>query len=59
MVPGMVGIMVAMEVLKWIVAGSRDVFGALIVYDGLETKFKKIKLRNKKKDCVLCSEEGR
>lgn len=55
MVPGLVGLILGIEALKFIVLGSRELFGNMLLYDAISTSFRKTKLRTKKPGCVVCS----
>ncbi len=48
MLPAIVAMIVAVETIKLIVTGKTDLYGNLVLYDGLGNTFKKVKLRNKK-----------
>jgi len=53
-VVGVIGSMQALEVIKVITGAGQSAVGELILFDGLDNSFSKIKYR-KKKDCPVCS----
>ncbi|XP_019403679.1 PREDICTED: adenylyltransferase and sulfurtransferase MOCS3 [Crocodylus porosus] len=55
-VPGILGCLQALEVLK-IAAGIGSCFSqCMLVFDALEGQFRNIKLRPKKRDCAVCGD---
>ena len=57
MVPGLIGLLEAMETLK-IIAGVEGVLNKeMIIYDGIRSVFKKAKLRGRKNDCCVCGDK--
>ena len=55
-VPGIIGCLQALEALK-VAAGLEPSFSQkLLLFDALDGTFRNIKLRPKKKDCVVCGE---
>jgi adenylyltransferase/sulfurtransferase len=54
MLPGIVSMVVAVEAIKFITVGRTDLSGSMLLYDGLSTTFRKVRLRNKREDCVTC-----
>ena len=57
MVPGLVGMVLGIEVIKYVVSGSCGLFGNMLLYDGILTTFRKTKLRSKKENCQGCGKE--
>jgi len=55
--PGIVGSMQAMEVLKLILGAGKSLVGRLLLFDGLEMSFRELKLR-KNPECPLCGENA-
>jgi molybdopterin/thiamine biosynthesis adenylyltransferase/rhodanese-related sulfurtransferase/molybdopterin converting factor small subunit len=53
--PGIVGSLQAMEVLKLIVGKGNSLAGRLLLFDALEMSFREMRLR-KNRDCPLCGE---
>ncbi len=53
--PGIVGVMQATEVIKQILGAGDSLVGRLVQFDALEMKFREFKIR-KNPDCVLCSD---
>jgi len=53
--PGIVGLIQATEVVKIILGKGETLVGRLILFDALEMKFREMKLR-KDKDCPICGE---
>lgn len=58
MLPGIVALLTAVEAIKLIITGNTDLFGSMVLYDGLLNKFRKVKLRGKREDCVACGSGG-
>ncbi|RWS02620.1 adenylyltransferase and sulfurtransferase MOCS3-2-like protein [Dinothrombium tinctorium] len=55
-VPGMIGTLQALEVIK-IAIGIRPSFaGRMLLFDGLDGIFRTVKIRGRKKDCASCGE---
>lgn len=56
-VTGVIGSLQALEAIK-IALGMDDILsGRMLIFDGTTTTFRNIRLRNKRKDCDLCSEK--
>ncbi|XP_031564174.1 adenylyltransferase and sulfurtransferase MOCS3-like isoform X2 [Actinia tenebrosa] len=56
-VPGVIGTLQAIEVIK-IICGLKSSFAQkMLVFDALEGRFLQVKLRNKKISCCVCGEE--
>jgi len=53
--PGMIGLLQATEVLKLIIDKGKPLIGTLLNYEGLEMDFRKIKIR-KDPNCPVCGE---
>ncbi len=53
--PGIVGSLQAMEVLKLILGSGNSMAGRLLLFDALDMSFRELKLR-KNRDCPLCGE---
>jgi molybdopterin/thiamine biosynthesis adenylyltransferase/rhodanese-related sulfurtransferase len=53
--PGIVGSLQAMEVLKLILGNGNSMAGRLLLFDALEMSFRELKLR-KNRECPLCGE---
>ena len=53
--PGIVGLIQATEVVKLILGKGQTLIGRLMIFDALEMKFREMKLR-KDKDCPICGE---
>ncbi|KAM9120815.1 adenylyltransferase and sulfurtransferase MOCS3 [Pangshura tecta] len=57
-VPGILGCIQALEVLK-IASGIGSTFNQfMLMFDGLEGRFRNIKLRPKKPDCAICGDKA-
>ena len=54
MLPGIVGLILAVEALKLITTNQSSLSGRLLTYDARKCEFKKMKLRKKHKDCLAC-----
>jgi hypothetical protein len=57
MLPGFVGIILAVEAIKVIVNGGSSLEGCLLTYESRSATFRKCKLRAKIKDCIGCGEK--
>lgn len=55
-VTGLIGTMQAMEATKIVQGYDGVLAGKLLIYDALETTFRTVKLRGRKKDCDVCGE---
>lgn len=53
---GTIGVLQALEALKIVLDLPHVLSGQLLLFDGLETKFRKINLRGKNSNCAICSE---
>ena len=53
-VPGLVALILGIEVIKFLVSGNSNLFGSMILYDGTLCSFRKTKLRGKKNSCIAC-----
>jgi molybdopterin/thiamine biosynthesis adenylyltransferase/rhodanese-related sulfurtransferase len=53
--PGIIGSLQAMEVLKLILGSGNSMAGRLLLFDALEMSFRELKLR-KNRECPLCGE---
>ncbi len=54
-VPGIIGLLQAAEVLKLILGVGNPLIGELLVFDALTSSFEKYKIR-RRKDCAVCGE---
>ncbi len=54
--PGVVGSLQAVEVIKLIIGKGEPLIGRLLLYDALKTEFRKLTLR-KDKNCPVCGDE--
>lgn len=57
LVVGTIGTLQALETVKLILKREKTLSGEMMIFDGLEGKFRNIKLRPKRKDCVICGED--
>ncbi|MBT3213417.1 MAG: hypothetical protein HN351_02115 [Deltaproteobacteria bacterium] len=55
MLPGVVGLIQATEVIKLILDGGAPLIGRLLLYDAMKMNFKEVRVR-KDPECVLCGE---
>jgi sulfur-carrier protein adenylyltransferase/sulfurtransferase len=55
--PGIIGLLQAIEVIKLIIGTGNPLNGRLLTFDGLETKFRELKLR-RDPDCKMCGEHA-
>ena len=55
--PGLVGVIQATEVVKLILGRGESLAGRLLLFNALDMKFRELKLR-KNPDCTVCSESG-
>ncbi|MBL4824812.1 MAG: hypothetical protein JKY07_06180 [SAR324 cluster bacterium] len=55
MLPGVVGLIQATEVIKLILAGGAPLIGRLLLYDAMKMNFKEVRVR-KDPECVLCGD---
>ena len=54
--PGIVGLIQATEVIKLIVGIGQPLFGRLIAYDALAMEFRELKVK-REENCALCGNE--
>jgi len=54
MVPGLVGILLAIEAIKLVTKGECGLEGRLLTFDGRKCEFKKLALRKRLPDCIGC-----
>lgn len=52
-IPGVIGVLQALETMK-IILKQKTLSGSLLLFDGLETKFRSVKLRPKNPNCDVC-----
>ncbi|CAH2225582.1 adenylyltransferase and sulfurtransferase MOCS3 [Pelobates cultripes] len=57
-VPGIIGSLQALEVLKIASGIPSSYSGVLLMYNALDGRFRNIKIRSKKPDCVVCSDNS-
>ena len=57
MLPGLVGMILAIQALKVIVSGESSLSGKLLTFDGRNCEFKKMALRKKKPECIGCGKQ--
>ena len=55
MLPGVVGMIQATEIIKLILDGGSPLIGRLLLYDAMKMNFKEVRVR-KDPECVLCGE---
>ncbi|MBE9503873.1 MAG: molybdopterin-synthase adenylyltransferase MoeB [Proteobacteria bacterium] len=55
--PGVIGVMQAVEAIKIILGAGKPLMGKLLVFDALDASFKKLAVR-KDPECALCSEKA-
>lgn len=53
--PGVIGLLEAIEAIKLIISAGNPLIGRLLTYDALEAKFRELKLR-KDSECAYCGE---
>lgn len=56
-VPGVIGVLQAMETIKIIVDHPNVLYNSLLIYDGGDCNFKKIKLTNVKRNGCICTKK--
>lgn len=56
-VPGVIGSLQALETIKILCGAGTSCSQQLLLFDGLTTSFRKIKLRNRKDDCHVCGKD--
>lgn len=54
-VPGVIGVLQAMETIKIIIGHPNVLYNSLLLYDGAFCDFKKIKLTNVKRSGCICT----
>ncbi|CAG0925481.1 unnamed protein product, partial [Notodromas monacha] len=54
MVPGIIGTLQALEVVKLLTKTGDTLRGKLMIFDGASSSFRKIKLRERREDCSVC-----
>lgn len=54
-VPGVIGVLQAMETIKIIVDHPNVLYNSLLLYDGGDCDFRKIKLTNVKRNGCICT----
>ncbi|KAL0275716.1 UNVERIFIED_CONTAM: hypothetical protein PYX00_003496 [Menopon gallinae] len=52
-VPGVIGVLQALETMK-IILRKKTLSGSLLLFDGLETKFRTVRLRSRNQNCDVC-----
>lgn len=57
-VTGVIGAMQATEAVKLILENGKTLNGRLLVYDAMEASFRNIKLRGRKTNCEVCSNQS-
>lgn len=57
-VPGIMGCLQALEVIKLASGLDPSYSSTMLMYDALDGRFRNIRLRGKRKDCVTCSSES-
>ena len=55
MLPGIIGSLQALEVIKLILGEGEPLIGRLVLFDALKFKFRELKLR-KNPECPICGE---
>lgn len=55
-VPGVIGTLQALEVVKIVLKMSGVLTGRLLLFDGTTTSFRTVRLRGKRNDCHICSD---
>lgn len=56
MLPGFVGMILGVEAIKIIIGGKSSLESFLLTYDARSCLFRKMKLRNKKPECLACGQ---
>lgn len=56
MLPGFVGMILGVEAIKIIIGGKSSLESFLLTYDARCCLFRKMKLRNKKPECLACGQ---
>jgi len=57
MVPGLIGILEALEAIK-VILGVEDILHKkLLIFDGKSTNFRRVKIRGRNKACISCGDE--
>jgi adenylyltransferase/sulfurtransferase len=57
-VPGIIGNLQALEVIKIAIGQKPSFAGKMLLFDGLRGDFKSVKIRGKKKGCISCGPEA-
>lgn len=57
MLPGIVAMVLATEAIKIVLSGKSSLEGHLLTYEARSCTFRKMKLRNKKPECLACGQE--
>lgn len=57
-VPGIIGVLQAMETIKIIIDHPNVLHNSLLLYDGRDCDFKKIKLPNVKRNGCICTKKA-
>ena len=55
MLPGVIGVMMATEAIKYIIGIGEPLIGRLILYDALSMTYREMKI-NRDENCPLCGE---
>ncbi|KAK9507694.1 hypothetical protein O3M35_007493 [Rhynocoris fuscipes] len=55
-IPGVIGVLQALQVIYIIVENNKVLSKKLLLFDGIETNFRTVKLREKMKSCSVCGE---
>ncbi|XP_014262280.1 adenylyltransferase and sulfurtransferase MOCS3 [Cimex lectularius] len=55
-VPGVIGVLQALQAVNIILENEGVLSGKLLIFDGLETTFRTVKLRNRSEKCLICSD---
>ena len=54
-IPGVIGVLMANEAIKFIIRANEQLLTRkMLIFDGYDTKFKIVKCRDYKEDCVVC-----
>uniref|UniRef100_A0A8D8MF05 Adenylyltransferase and sulfurtransferase MOCS3 homolog n=1 Tax=Culex pipiens TaxID=7175 RepID=A0A8D8MF05_CULPI len=57
-ITGVIGALQALETIKIILGNDGVLSGRLLLFDGHQSSFRNLKLRGKKADCVVCSDNA-
>ena len=55
MLPGVIGVMMATEAIKYIIGIGEPLIGRLILYDALSMTYREMKI-NRDENCALCGD---